>query len=158
MKYKFFILAGLIIILAVIFAVQKSPHFIYKTSCGDYEEKNVEINGKILNTIISDTDCKKSLGLSGMKKLENNEGMLFLFDKAGYYGFWMKDMNFSIDILWISDDFKVAGIEKIIVPETYPEVFGKNYLARYVLELPAGYADKNNIKVGDKIILSSMIL
>jgi uncharacterized membrane protein (UPF0127 family) len=63
----------------------------------------------------------------------------------------MKDMNFPIDILWINDNFEVVGIEKNILPQTYPKTFGEKYLASYVLEVSAGYCDKNNIKLGNKI-------
>ena len=66
----------------------------------------------------------------------------------------MKDMNFPLDILWINDNFEIVGIEKKILPQTYPKIFGEKYLSSYVLEVSAGYCDKNNIKIGDKIIFN----
>ena len=80
--------------------------------------------------------------------------MIFVFEKVGNYGFWMKDMNFPLDILWINDNFKVVGIEKNLATSTYPKSFGSKYKAMYVLEISAGYSNKNNIKIGDKIIFS----
>ncbi len=124
----------------------------YITLCGAYENKAILIGKIVINAHIADSVCKNITGLSGKKDLSSDEGMLFIFDKSGNNGFWMKDMNFSIDILWIGEDFSILGIEKSLKPGTYPQVFGQNYLSKYVLELPAGISDINNIKVGDKII------
>ena len=126
---------------------------IYETTCGTYQKGEVLVNKKILLVDIADTECKKDLGLSGRTSLDNS-GMIFTFEKSGNYSFWMKDMNFSLDIIWINSNFKVIGIEKNISPKTYPESFGKKYLAMYVVEVPAGYSLKNNIKVGDTVIFS----
>ena len=120
-------------------------------SCGNYETKNVLIGGQNVKMDVSDTDCKRELGLSGRNSLQNDTGMLFIFDKEGSYEFWMKDMNFSIDIIWVDSNFNITGIEKNLKPDTYPEAFGEKYLAKYVFELPAGFSDVNNIKVGNKI-------
>jgi len=126
---------------------------IYETVCGSYQKGEVKIGSKLLSVDISDTECKRNLGLSGRTDL-NDGGMIFVFEKLGNYGFWMKDMNFPIDILWINNEFKITGIEKNVSPDTYPQSFGSKYKAMYVLEASAGYSDKNNIKVGDKIIFS----
>ncbi|MFH1455213.1 MAG: DUF192 domain-containing protein [bacterium] len=126
---------------------------IYETVCGKYKKGEIIIGSKTLLVDIADDNCKKDLGLSGKTSL-NQEGMIFIFEKVGNYGFWMKDMNFSIDILWINDVFEVIGIEKSLSSDTYPKSFGGKYLAKYILEVSAGYSDKNNIKIGDKIIFS----
>ena len=123
----------------------------YETVCGKYEKGEIKFGQKILSVNIADDDCKKTLGLSGDISL-NDEGMIFIFEKAGNYGFWMKDMNFPLDILWFDDNFKVVGIEKDLATSTYPKSFGVKYFAKYVLEVSAGYSQKNNIKVADKII------
>jgi uncharacterized membrane protein (UPF0127 family) len=124
---------------------------IYVTQCGEYDKKEIKIGRINIYADVSDNDCKRELGLSGRSGLESNEGMIFIFEKVGKYGFWMKDMKFSIDIIWIGEDFSVSGIVGNFSPEDYPKVLGNNYLAKYVLEVPTGFAEKNNIKVGDKI-------
>ena len=124
---------------------------IYETVCGKYKKGEIIIDKKTLSVDIADDECKMSLGLSGKTSLID-EGMFFVFEKPGNYGFWMKDMNFPIDILWISETFNVIGIEKNVSPNTYPESFGSEYFAKYVLEVSAQYSDKNNIKIGDKFI------
>jgi len=161
MKKKIIFIVIIIIIIYLLSLILNSTHSslvnnnqdIYKTICGEYKKGQINISNKILSVNIADDECKMTLGLSGNEDL-NNDGMLFIFEKEGNYGFWMKDMNFSLDILWIDDNFQIIGIEKNLLPSTYPKSYGAKYLARYVLELSSGYCEKNNIKVGDKIIFS----
>ena len=81
--------------------------------------------------------------------------MLFDFKQSTQPSFWMKDMNFSLDLIWISQN-KIAG-----VTENVPAPSNKNQkLPLYsppspidqVLEVNAGWAKKNNIAVGDEVI------
>jgi hypothetical protein len=123
-------------------------------SCGVYEKREIVLNNKTIIVDVSDTDCKRELGLSGIDDFAGMDGMLFIFDEAGNYGFWMKNMNFSIDILWFNEEFEVVWIEKSISPETFPNIFGSKYISQYILELPANFSVENDIKVGDKIIFS----
>lgn len=102
---------------------------------------------------IADSIKERKDGLSGRKELKPNEGMLFIFDEDDYHGIWMKDMNFSIDILWMNTNLEIIHMKKNVSPETFPEVFGSPQKARYVLELPAGFVDKNNIYIGDQMII-----
>lgn len=157
-----FSLTILICILGVIFTKQKllneGKQIKISSLCGSYERGEIKFGSTLLNVDISDTECKEILGLSGRKSLENNEGMFFIFSNLGNYGFWMRDMNFPIDIIWLNNDFVITGIEKNLNPNTYPKIYGQKYFAKYVLEVPSGYSDKNNLKVGDKIIYSKKTL
>ena len=63
----------------------------------------VNIVGKTLQVDLALTDEEKARGLSGRESLDEDEGMLFVFDVPGNYGFWMKDMNFAIDIIWLNE-------------------------------------------------------
>ena len=119
--------------------------------CGKYETGEVFINGTSIKTFVADDYCKLSLGLSGKKAIKDDEGMLFVFEKPGNYGFWMKDMKFPIDIIWISKDFSVIGIEKNLKPETYPKIFGRDFISKYVLEVRSGFSDENEVKIGEPV-------
>jgi len=79
--------------------------------------------------------------------------MLFVFPEDGKYAFWMKDMRFSIDILWLSADGRVVYMALNVSPDTYPQVFRPDVPARYVLELPAGYAKAHAVRIGDIVRL-----
>jgi uncharacterized membrane protein (UPF0127 family) len=93
-------------------------------------------------------------GLSGRASLPDGEGLLFVFPNLAEHGIWMKDMHFSIDILWISDAREVVHIEHAVAPETYPESFSSPTPARYVLEVPAGTAAIAGIEVGDIVAIT----
>jgi len=116
-------------------------------SCGIYNEGEIKIGGKIIIVEISDDTCKRNLGLSFRKEIFSDEGMFFIFENEGNYGFWMKDMNFPIDIIWLDKEYNIVHIEKKVSCDSYPEIFGKDIISSYVLELQAGFVDKNNIKI-----------
>lgn len=118
----------------------------------------VEIAGKTLKVDLALDKEEQKKGLSGRKDLKEDEGMLFVFDHIGKYSFWMKDMNFPIDIIWIGEDLSVVFIKKNANIESYlptsktgPEIFTPDQDARYVLEVLASFSEKNNLKVGDKV-------
>ena len=78
-------------------------------------------------------------------------GLIFVFDTPGKYGFWMKNMKFSIDIAWIDETLQVVGVERLINPDTYPKVFYPPGNIKYVLEIGAGEAQKYGIDIGQFI-------
>ncbi len=94
-------------------------------------------------------------GLSGRESLPDDHGMLFWFTQDGFYPFWMPDMNFAIDILWIDQYWNVVHIEEGVSPETYPATFSSPVLARYVLELSAGSVERIGANIGQKITLET---
>lgn len=104
-----------------------------------------------LSVTLADTPAERQQGLSGVESMRAEEGMLFVFEAEGDYMFWMKDMNFPIDILWINNDLEIVYIEENLSPDTYPTRYGSTAPARFVLETNAFFADTFNIKVGDKI-------
>lgn len=97
-------------------------------------------------------------GLSYKKALGLNEGMIFLFKQPGYYGFWMKDMNFPIDIVWISGREVVGFLERVTnsserfdnveIPVYYP-----SKPVDKVLELAAGRVHLLQLRIGDVITI-----
>ena len=111
----------------------------------------VTLGGKLFSVEIADTPATQERGLSGHAPLSDGQGMLFVFDKSDNYGFWMKDMTFPIDIVWLNSDMKIAHIEKSVFPETYPKVFYPNALTQYVLEISAGQSDILHLKTGDSV-------
>lgn len=115
------------------------------------EIKQVEIGGVVLNTEVAMTPEARTQGLSYRTELPEGSSMLFVFDKSGIYPFWMKDMNFPIDIIWIGEDMRVVHIEENVSPDSYPEQYFPAGKAKYVLETVTGFAEKNNLKTGDKI-------
>ena len=116
------------------------------------EIKELSVDGKTFVVEIADTSYLQMKGLSGHKPLAENQGMFFVFPDQSIHSFWMKDMLFPLDIIWISQDLKISHIEKNLSPETYPTAYGTSTLSQYVLEISAGLTEKYNIKIGDSII------
>ena len=100
----------------------------------------------VFRTMIADTPTKRNTGLSGTTDLKQDEAMLLVFDSADYWGIWMKDMNYPIDVVWLNDQKQVVYIVKNMPPDSYPKQFLPDGPARYVLELPAGTVDRKSIR------------
>ena len=90
-------------------------------------------------------------GLSGKDNLGAVNGLLFVFPETKNHAIWMKDMNFPIDIVWISEDLVVINVERNVSPETYPTTFKPNSPARYALETEAGFTNTVGIQKGQKV-------
>lgn len=106
-------------------------------------------NGKGLNLEVRDDEIGRVQGLSGRSSLSESSAMLFVFDiESDRYCFWMKDMKFDIDILWLDSKKRIVDAKYAASPSSYPEEFCPKSAARYVLELPAGQALKNGLIIG----------
>ncbi len=121
-------------------------------SFSDYISKNDLLEIKTPNGIIqaevSTSSSALELGLSDRSSLGQDKGMLFVFAKEDKQGFWMKDMRFALDIIWLDKNKKVITIEKALSPSTYPNVYFPNEKAKYVLEINAYAVDKYKIATG----------
>ncbi len=114
-----------------------------------YANQNIAIH-----VIVADTKKERQIGLGNKAVLAAREGMLFKFDTDGKWRIWMKDMNFGIDILWLSEDGTIVYMRERVYPDTYPFVFEPDVAARYVLEVTAGFSEANGIRKGGKIDLN----
>jgi uncharacterized protein len=113
----------------------------------------VLINGQKLNLIIAKTDKEKQIGLSNHNNLPENEGMLFPFKQPGLYPFWMKNMQFPIDIIYIKDNKITTIYRNVPVPtnKQSPPVYMPKTVSDTVLEINANLSKKYNFKMGDKV-------
>ncbi|MEK7162568.1 MAG: DUF192 domain-containing protein [Patescibacteria group bacterium] len=126
--------------------------FLYNYPKGS-ETKFIKINEAEFLVQIADEAHEHKRGLSGRDSLGENEGMLFVFEKPDFYSFWMKDVKFPIDIVWIDGNLKVIGVEPELSPQSFPKTFAPPQPVRYVLEIKSGAAGEKNIKIGDMINL-----
>ena len=101
---------------------------------------------------LSKTQAEKARGLMFRESLEEDEGMLFIYNEEGMYSFWMKNTLISLDIIWINSEKEVVYIEHEALPcneECESLIPSEN--AQFVLEIKAGTAEKLNIILGDEI-------
>ncbi|MDZ7798078.1 MAG: DUF192 domain-containing protein [Patescibacteria group bacterium] len=127
--------------------------FYYKKLLG--QTTTIEINNSKFEVEIARSSSEKRKGLSKRDDLKEKRGMIFLNNKEDLYSFWMKDVKFPLDIIWIKDD-KIIGLEKNVPIETDKDY--KKYIPPQpvdkILELKGGVSQKYNIKVGDKVNFS----
>lgn len=124
-------------------------------------KNEVKINEITIPVEIANTDIQRRNGLSKQDSLPEGEGMFFEFvQKNVQPPFWMKNMKFAIDILWINDN-EIVQIDKNVQPPKSGTTDDKlilyipNQPIDYVLEVTAGFTEKNNIEVGNIVDLTS---
>lgn len=125
-----------------------------RSGSNGYRQVNVMVNGLVLVADIAATDEQRTKGLSVKDSLAENEAMLFVFDNEAEHTFWMKNMKFPIDIIWIDTDKAVVHIEHNLQPCS-SELFCPTYKpiddSLYVLETVGGFAEKHDIVKGTKV-------
>lgn len=90
-------------------------------------------------------------GLCCRDSLPVGQGMLFIYDTPGDYRFWMKDTRIPLDIIWINQQKSIVHIEPNVQPASFPQTFGADGPAMYVLEANAGFAKTYGLQLGDKV-------
>jgi uncharacterized protein len=115
------------------------------------------VNNVRINLEIAASDAEKTKGLGYRPSLDQNTGMLFIYEQPAHYTFWMQGMQFALDFLWI-DNNRVEDIHENILPpaqtNSTPQVVSPKVPVRYILEVNAGFIKKHNIKVGDSVELN----
>jgi uncharacterized protein len=124
------------------------------------QQPQIKTNGKVTIgsqtfevEVVRDTKAQQ-IGLTKYNSIKDTQGMLFIFEQPGIYGFWMKNMKFSIDIIFINNDTIVSIAQdakpvKNDVPD--PTVYHPEAPVDRVLEIHSGLSKKYNIKTGDKV-------
>lgn len=102
---------------------------------------------------IAQDDSKRTLGLMYRDKMSENQGMLFVFNDEDMRFFWMKNTILSLDIIFVNSNNEIVTIHKYTKPYS-EESYSSDKPASYVVEVNAGFTDKYNLRVGDKIAWS----
>lgn len=129
----------ILILLVINFSLNKNKSF-------------VTINDKTFYVDVAKTDLEREKGLSIYNSLSENKGMIFTFKTPDYYAFWMKDMKFAIDIIYIRNNRIIAIYENVKPPKTSdekPTIIKPNEKSDAVLEINANLSKKYNFKIGD---------
>lgn len=114
-------------------------------------EATIYLDNIPIKVTVADTPELRSRGLSGREQLRNGEGMFFIFPEDGIYSFWMKDMKFPIDIIWISKEGEVVEADLNVDPRSYPKTFSSEVPIRFVLEVPAGFTAAHRISTSSRV-------
>ncbi len=136
LKQKKYYITILIVLIAIIFL--NGSYF-----------KIVNIQGKVFIAKVALSKQEQIRGLGGRKNICSHCAMLFKFSQAGHYDFWMKEMQFNLDIIWINNGrivYLVKNVSKNSIKIIKPPV-----LAQEVLEIKAENSSQYNFKIGDEV-------
>ena len=117
----------------------------------------IQIGGVELFVEYAQTEAERARGLSGHAPLGSREGMLFMFPVASLHGFWMKDMLFDLDMIWIRSGRVVGLSEHVPAPRFAGDKLPTYYppeAVDMVLEIGSGQARALGIGIGDAVSLS----
>lgn len=117
------------------------------------EGERLKVGEAIVWVEVKATEEEREQGLSGRESLGEDEGVLFVFDQPAKYGFWMKGMLFDLDFVWIQGDKVVEITEGVEAPEgdEGPVKLQPKELVDKVLEVKAGWVERNGIEIGDMV-------
>lgn len=155
----------LVVLLACVFILSSLPIIksngllINPSSSVSFDKNSTAIINKLnINIEIVTTTADMNKGLSDRKVLDQNSGMLFIYDNYNVPKYWMEGVNFPLDIVWIKDN-RIVGFEQnvpVASTGTLPRYSPKEPINR-VLELNAGFIQQNEIKVGDEFRILTKI-
>lgn len=126
------------ILLIIIFLIPQGP--------------SVVIDNKYFRVDVARTAEEQTKGLAIYNSLPKDKGMVFPFNSPDYYTFWMKDMKFPIDIIYIRNNKIVDIFSNVPAPTSANEelpIIKPKSLSDTVLEINAGLSKKYNFKIGD---------
>ncbi|MBN2013878.1 MAG: DUF192 domain-containing protein [Candidatus Altiarchaeota archaeon] len=140
------LLIGLVVVVAIFLLILLlNPGLRTTELC--FNSPRGEPDARCVLVEIADNDRSRSIGLSSKNSLTDEEGMLFVFEREGRYGFWMWRMKFPIDIVWVDKEKRVVDISENLQPcpkRPCPSYTPLNDTL-YVVEVTAGFAERYNI-------------
>ena len=136
-----------IFLFLIIFLIVSSVFILYKP------KSELCFNEKCIEIEIMQSPEERALGLMYRQKISEDQGMLFIFDQPLKVNFWMKNVQFSIDMIFIDETNTIVHIEKNVPPchkdpcPTYSSISE----VKYVVEVVSGFCDKFNVKTNQTI-------
>ena len=154
------VIAAIIIVTAIIITDTPVPFTQSNQSQIKYETLKITIDDVQLTVEIADDSEKIQKGLMFRNRLPDNQGMLFVFEKESKYQFWMMNMKFNLDIIWINADGKVVHIVENAEPcidaaSTSLCTYNPDEPASYVLEVNSGFVKKYGINENSRMHIFS---
>lgn len=140
------LVVGVVLVIVLLFVSQSR-----KADSPAANVSTVSFGDAVLQTEVVADEASRQRGLSGRERLADDASMLFVFEQSGIECFWMKDMQFAIDMIWLDEARRVTHIAQAVSPETYPQSFCPETDSLYVLEVAAGIAKKIGLHQGAKL-------
>jgi hypothetical protein len=133
--------------------------FLKLFSDGRYKRSQARIGRLKVDLELADDSYKRAKGLMYRRSMQKAKGMLFIFDSERRYAFWMLNMRFSIDLIWLDKQLRVVDITRDARPAKSifrARSYSPSKPAMYVIELCSGVAGSSGIRQGDKISIGNL--
>lgn len=111
-------------------------------------QTTIRVGGSTYTLAVADTPALRTKGLGGRSSVAPRVGMLFSYSNQDIRCFWMRDMHFSLDMIWLNSEYQVIHLAQNVSPSSYPQTFCANRPAQYVIELQSGQVAQARIHVG----------
>ncbi|HIH17967.1 MAG TPA: DUF192 domain-containing protein [Nanoarchaeota archaeon] len=150
MKKKYLLIA-LILLVLMVFVL---ANYLVNSRQESQNTRTITLGkgDKELKVEIADEPYEHARGLMFRESMKDDEGMLFIFSDSEYRTFWMKNTLIPLDIIFIDGDSQIVDITTMQPCEKEPcETYTSSGPAKYVLEVNAGFAEKNGLKAGDSV-------
>lgn len=118
--------------------------------------KPMQIGSTTVQASVAESWTERIRGLSDTPYLPEDIVKLFIFDSSGYHSIWMKDMNYSIDIIWVNEEGVIVHTQEGAAPESFPAMFVPEVPAKYVIETASGFVAKNGLTLGTTVVLPNL--
>ena len=146
----------LIVGLGIVFVNVVSNNF-HLPFTASQPNSSVVIDGHTFHVSIANTEQQKEIGLSNINSLPQDQGMIFPFGRADYYSFWMRNMKFPLDIIYIANK-KIVSIAANVSNPNNPSVplpvYKPSQPADTVLEINGGLSKKYHFSIGNSAYIS----
>jgi len=146
------IIIGFIIILLIFSGI-----IVFQLNNTSLPKSKVTIDKHTFSTETATTSAQLQQGLSGRASLPQNQGMLFIFKTAEPYPFWMNDMKFPLDMIFINNNKIVDIFQNVPQPKNSNAklpIYTPVAPANQVLEINAGLSKAYGFKKGDTVSVS----
>lgn len=150
------LIAFIVMFVLGIFFFRQDNHSQQNKAIQTSNRPTASINGHVFLIELAKTEAERERGLSYRPSLPQDQGMLFLFESPGKYSFWMKDMHFALDMIYIKGDTVMQIFENVPPPDSSKQIlpiYTPQSNVDKVLEINAGLSQKYGIKIGDRIDL-----
>lgn len=152
------LIIGILTVLAILLGVFVFVNMSGSTLSSFFSRSaHATIDKQTFTLLQAKSEKDKQIGLSTRQSIAQNQGMIFIFDKPEYYGFWMKNMKFPLDIIFLKDKKIVTIFSNVPNPKSPTDqlpIYSPTSPADTVIELRAGSATKYNFQVGDPVTIS----
>jgi len=119
--------------------------------------KNIQIGSKNYEIYITESRENQTTGLAAFEEIKENQGMIFEFPEEDYHAFWMKNMKFDIDMIFLDQNNQVIQIFENVQKSSYKsdtdfQTYMPKLKSKFVIEIKSGETKKNGLRTGDVII------